>query len=479
MNEKQIQLLVIGGGPAGYPAAFYALDLGMKVTMVDEEKNPGGVCLYRGCIPSKALLHLAKLIRETREAHKWGLTFSEPQIDLEKVRLWKQSVVEKLTKGLGSLGKQRKIDHIQGRAVFDSPQSVIVTRADGAQERLTFEKCILATGSHPTKLPGVKLQSSLLWDSTDALEMRDIPNRLLVVGGGYIGLELGSVYSALGSEVCVAEMASALLPGADKDLVQPLARRLEKQFSNIWLDSRVETIVESDEGLTVTIKTPEGTREEKFAAVLVSIGRTPNSRNLGLDVANIAVDKKGFVQVGPNRETSNKNVFAIGDVAGEPMLAHKGTAEAKVAVESIAGKKTVFEPRGIPAVVFTDPEIAWVGLTETEAQQKNLTVQIARFPWSASGRALTLDRTEGLTKLIIDPQTERVLGFGICGVGAGDLIGEGALALEMGATAADIAYTIHPHPTLTESIMEAAEVFYGHCTHMAKPSSPFAAKPTS
>jgi dihydrolipoamide dehydrogenase len=467
MNEKHVSVLVIGGGPAGYPAAFYALDLGMDVTMVDEEKNPGGVCLYRGCIPSKALLHLAKLIRETREAKHWGLVYEEPKVDLEKVREWKQGVVEKLTKGLGMLGKQRKLSHIQGRAEFDSPSSVVVTKLDGEQERVVFEKCILASGSRPTRLPGVKLVSSRLWDSTDALEIPYIPKRLLVVGGGYIGLELGSVYAALGSEVCVAEMAQALLPGADKDLVLPLARRLEKQFSKIWIGSRVEGIEEEAQFLRVKIATPEGLREEDFDAVLVSIGRTPNSQAVGLDVAGIATDKKGFVQVGPDRKTTNPLVYAIGDVAGEPMLAHKGTAEAKVAVESIAGKKMVFEPRGIPAVVFTDPEIAWVGVTETEALQQQLDVKVAKFPWAASGRALTLDRTEGVTKLVVDAKTERVLGVGICGVGAGDLIGEGALALEMGATAEDIAYTIHPHPTLTESMMEAAEIFYGHCTHVA------------
>ncbi len=471
MNERSVQVLVVGGGPAGYPAAFYALDLGMNVTMVDEEKNPGGVCLFRGCIPSKALLHLTKLIRETREAHRWGLSYSDPVIDLEKMRSWKQSVVSKLTSGTGMLGKQRKIDHVQGRAEFDSPKSVIVKRTDGSFEKIIFEKCILATGSHPTKLPGLKLESTRLWDSTRALELPEVPKRLLVVGGGYIGLELGTVYSALGADVCVAEMASGLLPGADKDLVQPLARRLEKQFSNIWLNSRVQNVQEESDGLRVTIQTPNGVREELFGAVLVSIGRTPNSRNLGLDIAGVNVDAKGFVKVGQQRETSNSNIFAIGDVAGEPMLAHKGTAEAKVAVEAIAGKKTVFEPRGIPAVVFTDPEIAWVGLTETEAKHQNIEVKVARFPWAASGRALTLDRTEGVTKLLVDEKTERVLGVGIVGVAAGDLIGEGALALEMGATAADIAYTIHPHPTLTESMMEAAEVFYGHCTHLVTKAS--------
>jgi dihydrolipoamide dehydrogenase len=398
-----------------------------------------------------------KRIRHPNRYHK---------IDIEKMRNWKQSVVDKLTRGLGSLGKQRKLDHVQGRAKFDSPTSVVVTHSDGTQQRIVFEKCILATGSHPTPLRGVNTASQNIWDSTAALELRKIPKRLLVIGGGYIGLELGSVYAALGSEVCVAEMASGLLPGADRDLVLPLARKLEKQFSRIWLNSRVEKVVEEGADISVTLKTPEGSLVEKFDAVLISIGRTPNSKDIGLDEAGIATDEKGFVKVGLQRETSNKNVFAIGDVAGEPMLAHKGTAEAKIAVEAIAGKKSAFEPRGIPAVVFTDPEISWVGVTEAEALQRGMEFKVARFPWAASGRALTLDRTEGLTKLIVDTKTERILGVGICGVGAGDLIGEGALALEMGATAEDIAYTIHPHPTLTESLMEAAEVFYGHCTHL-------------
>jgi dihydrolipoamide dehydrogenase len=467
MQERHVSVLVIGGGPAGYPAAFYALDLGMSVTMVDDERNPGGVCLYRGCIPSKAFLHLAKLIRETREAEHWGLKYVEPEIDIERMRQWKQSVVDKLTKGLGMLGKKRKLDHVQGRARFDSPQSVVVLLPDGTEQRIFFEKCILASGSHPTPLRGVNIVSENFWDSSAALELRKIPKRLLVIGGGYIGLELGSVYAALGSEVCVAEMAPGILPGADRDLVQPLSKKLEKQFSKIWLNSRVEAVRQEGEELSVLLKTPDGNVEERFDAVLVSIGRTPNSKNLGLDAAGVETDEKGFVKVNAQRATSNANIFAIGDVSGEPMLAHKGTAEAKVAVEAIAGKKTIFEPQGIPAVVFTDPEIAWVGVTEAEAQQKGLDVKVARFPWAASGRALTLDRTEGITKIIVDSQTERVLGVGICGVGAGELIGEGALALEMGATVGDIAYTIHPHPTLNESLMEAAEVFYGHCTHLA------------
>jgi dihydrolipoamide dehydrogenase len=468
MKESETQLLVIGGGPAGYPAAFYALDLGMQVTMVDEAKNPGGVCLYRGCIPSKALLHLAKLIREVHEAPAWGITFGEAQIDLDKVRSWKDSVVAKLTGGLGSLGKQRTLTHVHGRATFEGPHAVRVARVDGSEERIRFKHCILASGSRPVKLPGIALQSKRLWDSTDALELREIPKRLLVVGGGYIGLELGMVYSAFGSRVSVVEMQSALLPGADADLVQPLARRLEKQFDSILLANRVVAMREVESGLVVTMQSESGTVEQEYDAVLVSIGRTPNSGGMGLETTKIELDRRGFVRVDSQRRTADPSIFAIGDVAGEPMLAHKGTAEAKVAVEAIAGKKQIFEPRGIPAVVFTDPEIAWVGVTEAEAQQQGIAIKVGKFPWTASGRALTLSRTEGVTKLIADPETGRLLGMGVCGSGAGELIAEGALALEMGATIKDIALTIHPHPTLSESVMEAAEAYLGHCTHLAR-----------
>lgn len=463
MDKKQ--LVVIGGGPGGYPAAFLAADLGMKVTMVDQEANPGGVCLYRGCIPSKALLHVSKLLNETREAEAWGVKYAAPQLDIEKLRAWKNSVIEKLTGGLGQLRKQRNIEFVRGRARFSGPGGLVVV-AESSEEKLAFEQAILASGSRPATIPGLPA-SPRIWDSTAALALESVPKSLLVIGGGYIGLELGSVYAALGSRVSVVEMLPGLLPGADRDLVTPLSRRLEKQFAAILLNTRVAEVKETDAGIQVRfdgkdVKEPV----QVFERVLVSVGRKPNSADLGLETTRIKPDAKGFIPVDGQRRTAERSIFAIGDVAGEPMLAHKATHEAKVAVEAALGKKTVFEPRAIPAVVFTDPEIAWCGLTETEAQKTGQPVKVARFPWAASGRALTLDRPEGVTKLIADPETGRLLGVGLAGPGAGDMIAEATLAIELGATAEDLALTIHPHPTLSESVMEAAELFLGHCTHV-------------
>ncbi|HRZ11276.1 MAG TPA: dihydrolipoyl dehydrogenase [Kiritimatiellia bacterium] len=463
MDKKQ--LVVIGGGPGGYPAAFLAADLGMKVTMVDQEANPGGVCLYRGCIPSKALLHVAKLLNETREAAAWGVKYAAPQLDIEKLRAWKNSVIDRLTGGLGQLRKQRNIEFIRGRARFSGAGGLVVA-TDSGEQKLAFEQAILASGSRPATIPGPPA-SPRIWDSTAALALESVPKSLLVIGGGYIGLELGSVYAALGSRVTVVEMLSGLLPGADRDLVTPLSRRIEKQFAAVLLNTRVAEVKETPEGIHVRfdgrdIKEPV----QVFDRVLVSVGRKPNSGDLGLETTRIKPDAKGFIPVDEQRRTAEPSIFAIGDVAGEPMLAHKATHEARVAVEAALGKKTLFEPRAIPAVVFTDPEIAWCGLTETEAQKTGQPVKVARFPWAASGRALTLDRPEGVTKLIADPETGRVLGVGMAGPGAGDMIAEAALALEMGATAEDLALTIHPHPTLSESVMEAAELLLGHCTHV-------------
>jgi dihydrolipoamide dehydrogenase len=471
MSERinSTQVAVVGGGPGGYAAAFLAADLGLQVALVDAEPNPGGVCLYRGCIPSKALLHAARVITESREAAHWGIKFSEPQIDLDKLRAWKDDVVQKLTGGLGQLSKQRKVTYIQGWANFLDAGTLKIQNQRG-EERLRFEHAILATGSRPAILPSLSLDSPRILDSTTALELPDIPKTMLVIGGGYIGLELGTVYAALGTQVSVVEMLSGLLPGVDRDLVSPLAKRMQGVFRSIMLNSKVVAMKEEKTGIRVRIEGPEITEPEQvFEKVLVSVGRKPNSSGFGLENARVEIDSRGFVKVDAHRRTAEPTIFAIGDVAGEPMLAHKATHEGLVAAEVIAGHKVAFEPQAIPAVVFTDPEVAWCGLTETQAKQEKRPITVARFPWGASGRAVTLDRPEGVTKLIIDPESEIVLGVGIVGTGAGELIAEGVLAVEMAALASDIKLSIHPHPTLSETIMESAEVFFGQSTHVYRP----------
>lgn len=471
MDEKSnsTQLAVIGGGPGGYPAAFLAADLGMDVTLIDLEPNPGGVCLYRGCIPSKALLHVAKVISEARHASNWGIEFSQPVIDIDRLREWKEGVVKRLTDGLGQLSRQRKVRYIRGRATFLSPKTLKVQNQDG-EELLRFKHAIIATGSRPATLPDLTIESPRILDSTSALDLPDIPKTMLVIGGGYIGLELGTVYAALGTRVTVVEMTPGLMPGVDRDLVSVLSRRLERVFDSIMLSTRVVWMEEGKNGIRVRFEGAGGKEAERvFEKVLVSVGRKPNSDGLGLENAGVRVDQNGFIEVDIKRRTSEPAIFALGDVAGEPMLAHKATHEGRVAAKAIAGHKVAFEPQAIPAVVFTDPEIAWCGLTETEAKEKNLPVKIARFPWGASGRATTLDRNDGVTKLLIDPETERILGVGIVGTGAGELIAEGVLAVEMAALASDLELTIHPHPTLSETVMEAAEVFFGTSTHLYRP----------
>jgi dihydrolipoamide dehydrogenase len=465
---ESTQLVVLGAGPGGYAAAFYAADLGMQVALIDEEKNPGGVCLYRGCIPSKALLHVAKVVDEARHAGNWGVTFAEPIIDVGKLRAYKQGVVDKLTAGVGSVAKLRKVTFIQGRATLTGPTSLKVAGASGETE-VQFEHLILATGSHPTKIPSLSLDSPRMMDSTSGLELPDVPKSLLVIGGGYIGLELGSVYATLGSKVSVVEMTPGLLPGADRDLVQVLEKRLKKLFANIMVNTKVVKVAEEGQGIRVTFEGDVAEKEQLFDRVLVAIGRRPNSKIPGLETTKVKVDQKGFIETDPQRRTAEPTIFAIGDVAGEPMLAHKASHEARVAVEAIAGHKAVFEPQAIPAVVFTDPEIAWCGLTEAQAQAEGIEFEVAKFPWGALSRAITVDRPEGLTKLILEKSTGRVLGVGIAGSGAGELIAEGALAIEMGASAEDMKLVIHPHPTLSESLMESAEVFFGQSTHVFKP----------
>lgn len=466
----QTNLLVIGAGPGGYAAAFYAADLGMNVTLIDKNENPGGVCLYRGCIPSKALLHVAKLIDESKEAKKWGIDFGEPKIDVDKLRAFKNSVVNKLTGGLGVLAKQRKINFIQATAKFKDSSTLTISKKDGSSEDLKFEKAIVAIGSTIATVPSLQIQSKRLLNSTTALDLPEIPKSLLVIGGGYIGLELGSVYSALGTKVSVVEMMPGLLPGADRDLVSFLAKRIGEKFEKIMLNSKVLAIKEEKNSLVVTIEDKDGNRmDTAYDYVLMSIGRKPFTSGLGLENTKVKVNQKGFIETNLQMQTSDENIYAIGDVVGEPMLAHKASHEARVAVETIKGEKVAFEPRGIPAVVFTDPEIAWVGKTENQAKEEGIEYQVAKFPWAASGRATTLDRFDGVTKLIIDPKDERILGVGICGPGAGELIAEATLAIEMGANVSDLKLTIHPHPTLSETMMEAAEVFFGHSTHIYRP----------
>jgi dihydrolipoamide dehydrogenase len=469
-DTSNLHIAVVGGGPGGYAAAFLAADLGMKVTLIDPELNPGGVCLYRGCIPSKALLHVAKVIDESRHAKNWGIEYGDPKIDLARLRSWKEGVVKRLTGGLGVLSKQRQVQYIQGRAGVESSSTLRVSRVNGGEQTMNFDRIILATGSRPAIIPCLKLDSPWVLDSTTALDLSDVPDTLLVVGGGYIGLELGTVYAALGSRVSVVEMLPGLLPGADRDLVLPLHKRMEKIFDSILLNTTVAAMKQESSGIRVTFDGSQvKDREKVFKKVLVSVGRKPNSEIPGLEKTQVRVGPRGFIQVNQQLQTDDPSIYAIGDVVGEPMLAHKASHEGRTAVEAIAGHKVAFEPNAIPAVVFTDPEIAWCGLTETQAQQENREIKVARFPWGASGRATTLDRTEGMTKLILDPQTEQVLGMGIVGVNAGELIAEGVLAVEMAALAKDVALSIHPHPTLSETVMESAEVFFGTSTHVYRP----------
>jgi dihydrolipoamide dehydrogenase len=463
------RLAVIGAGPGGYVAAFHAADAGMQVTLIDADPNPGGVCTFRGCIPSKALLHAARVIDEAKHSGAFGVSFGAPSIDVDKLRGWKDDVVKKQTGGLGLLARARKVNFIQGRASFVDAKTLSVETAKG-QQNVEADYVIIATGSRPTSVPNVSIDSPKVLDSTTALELQDVPGRLLVVGGGYIGLELGTVYAALGSKVTVVEMTDGLLPGADRDLAAVVAKRMGENAEAILLETKVTGVKDDKKGLIVTFEGKNAPNDAQvFDRVLVAVGRRPNSAIGGLDKTRVRVNQRGFIEVDPQRRTAEPSIFAIGDVAGDPMLAHKASHEARVAVEAIEGKPSVFEPRAIPAVVFTDPELAWTGLTETDAKKQNVPGEFAKFPWAASGRATTLNRPDGLTKLVIDPETERVLGVGIVGVGAGELISEGTLAVEMGALASDLKLTIHPHPTLSETVMEAADVFYGESAHVYKP----------
>ncbi len=471
MNKAlKTQVAVIGGGPGGYAAAFAAADLGLEVTLIDLEKNPGGVCLYRGCIPSKAFLHCAKVLKDAEEAEKWGIYFEKPRLDLDKLRAQKDAVVEKLTAGLGQLTRARKIRFLRGRAAYQDTNRLKVTADTGEEQFIECEHSILATGSRPTSIPSLLIESPRMMNSTAALELDEVPKTLLVVGGGYIGLELGSVYAALGSRVTLVEMTPSLLPMVDEDLRTVLAERVGAMFHKTLLNTRVEEVKEVKNGLRVTFQDGDGAVfKETFEKVLSSVGRTPNSSGLGLNTTGVELDERGFVKVDAQRRTNVPSIFAIGDLAGNPMLAHKASHEGRVAAEVIAGHNSVFAPRAIPAVVFTDPELAQCGITEIQAQNEGRPVNVARFPWGASGRATTLSRPDGLTKLITDPDTDQVLGVGIVGTGAGELISQGVLAIEMGATAEDIGLSIHPHPTLSETVMETADMIFGQSVHMYRP----------
>jgi dihydrolipoamide dehydrogenase len=452
-------LVIIGAGPGGYDAAFRAAELGLSVTLIDPEVNPGGVCLYRGCIPSKALLHVAKIINEAEESSAIGVSFTAPKIDLDQIRTWKNGIIETLTGGLGAKVKHLKLTYVRGHARFKDAQTLDVTTTDGKTAEMTFEQAIIATGSRPIALPGTAPDSKRIVDSTGALDLADIPKSLLVVGGGYIGLELGSAYAAMGSKVSVVEMTDGLLPGCDRDLVSLLKRRLDKKFSGIMLNTKVMEMKEQKSRVQVTLEDKKGEQsKQNFDKVLVAIGRRPNSENLGLKNTKVKIDGKGFIEVDGQQRSAEPHIFAIGDIAGEPMLAHKAYAEAHVAAEVAAGHKSVFDPRAIPAIVFTDPEIAWCGLTETAAREQKIKVKTAKMPWRGNGRTLTLGRDDGLTKIIIDAETDRILGVAVAGPGAGELIAEAALALEMAATSEDLRKTIHPHPTLSETIYDVAHM---------------------
>ena len=466
---KDTQVVVIGGGPGGYAAAFLAADLGMDVTLVDLEKNPGGVCLYRGCIPSKALLHAAKVISEAREAKEFGLDFGKPKIDVDKLRGWKNDVVTKLTGGTGQLAKQRKVTMIQGRAKFVDSNTLEIDKVDGSKQTLTFVRAVLATGSRPIELPFAP-KSKRVMDSTSALDLENIPKNMLLIGGGYIGLELGQAYAELGTKVSVVEMLPQIMTGSDKDMSNILIKKLKTIMETIMVSTKVSKMDETKDGIKVTFEDKDGkTFSETYEKVLVAIGRRPNSENLGLENTKVKVTERGFVEINQHLQTHDASIYAIGDIAGNPMLAHKASHEGRVAVEHIAGHKVAFEPNCIPAVVFTDPEIAWAGLTETEAKEKGVNYTVAKFPWGASGRAITLGGVDGMTKLLIDPETERILGVSIVGPHAGEMIAEGVLAIEMGAAASDLKLAIHAHPTLTETVMEAAESFFGQATHIYRP----------
>jgi len=464
MESSKSEIVILGAGPGGYAAAFYAADRGKKVTLVEQNPRLGGVCLNTGCIPSKALLHATAILREAKESAARGIEYGALQIDLDKLRGWKDAILEKLGQGIKGLAQKRGVQLVHGRGHFEGSQMLRVETADG-QKFIAYDTAIIAVGSKAAMPSAFDLGNKRIMTSTQALEISDVPTDLLVVGGGYIGMELGTVYAALGSSVVVLEALPSILTGIDPDLVRPVQRFAQKAFKEIRVNTKVLKMSTAGKRIKVAMQVGGEQREELYDCVLVSVGRVPNIGDIGLENTKIAKDDKGFIKCNARQQTDDPHIYAIGDVSGGLLLAHRAAKQARIAVEAILGEPSAFENIVIPAVVYTQPEIAWCGLTETEAKQKNLDVKIAKFLWGASGRALTLDRPEGLTKLIIEPESERVLGVGITGAGAGELISEGVLAVEMGATARDIADSVHPHPTLSETLMEAAESFYGTATH--------------
>ena len=468
-NDVKAEVVIIGAGPGGYAAAFHAADLGKQVTLIDPKENPGGVCLYHGCIPTKALLHVASVKEEAHHAKEWGMDFKSVTLDIKKVRDWKQKVVNQLTGGLGQLSKSRKINYIRGKAKFKGENTLFVDPHDGSQYELAFKQVIIATGARAAALPGIEFDHERILNAEAALELNDMTGKLLVVGAGYIGLEMSVIFNALGANVSIIELTSGIMPGLDQDLANVFKKSRPDLMERIRFETKVTAVKKAGKKLKVTFEDKSGkSQTETFDKMLVSIGEKPNTENIGLPEAGIETDQWNFIKVNEFRQTNKKHIYAIGDVAGQPLLAHKASHEGRVAAEHIAGEKTAYEPKAIPGIVFTEPELAWVGLTEKEAKEQGREVTVTKFPWSASGRATAMGESIGLTKLIIDPKTERLLGAGFAGKGAGHLIPEATLAIEMGAVAKDLELTIHPHPTMSETIMEAAEMFYGQATHSYK-----------
>ncbi len=457
----------MGAGPGGYAAAFHAAGLGLDVTLIDPKQDPGGVCLFEGCIPTKALLHLSRVKQEALQAREWGLDFSDVNVDIDRVRSWKESVVKNLTGGLGQLAKSRKVDYMIGEAFITGGNTLEFSPVEGEKQKLGFDNLIIATGASSTPLPGVDYDGDLIMNSKLALELRDVPKRLLVVGAGYIGLEMSVIYQALGSNITIVEFTPDILPGTDQDLKDVFKKERRDLMEKTLFNTKVTSATRNGKKLKVKMETKDGDKkEDTFDRMLVAIGITPNTKGIGLEEAGIETDDKGYIKVDLVRRTNLNNIYAIGDITGQPMLAHKATHEGRIAAEHIAGNKTAYEPKAIPAVVFTEPEIAWAGVTENEAKEQGLKYEVAKFPWAASGRAVAIGARTGLTKLIVDPDSGRIMGAGMAGKDAGSLVAEATLAIEMGAVARDLELTIHPHPTLSETIMEAAEIFYGHATHV-------------